>query len=135
MASSQAPIEMDIYMELLQGIQTKHGNSKEHFLKLEKNIYGQKQAGRVWNSFLMDKLMSIGFTTLLIDDCVFFCGDIIFMVYTDNGIFLGSNDLQVQEVIKEVQNLGLNVDDQGHPSDYVGVSIKKLKDGSHEFTQ
>jgi hypothetical protein len=24
-------------------------------LKLEKNIYGQKQAGRVWNSFLMDK--------------------------------------------------------------------------------
>jgi hypothetical protein len=49
MAYPQAPIEMDIYMELPQGIQTKHGNSKEHILKLEKNIYGQKQAGRVWN--------------------------------------------------------------------------------------
>ncbi len=60
------------------------------------------------------------------------------MVYVDNGIFLGSNDSQLQEeeVIKEIQNLGLNIEDQGHPVDYVGVNnIKKLKDGSYEFTQ
>jgi hypothetical protein len=47
MAYPQAPIETDIYMELPQGIQTAHGNSKDHVLKLEKSIYGQKQAGRV----------------------------------------------------------------------------------------
>jgi hypothetical protein len=135
MAYQQAPIKMDIYMELPQGIQTKHGNSKEYVLKLEKNIYGQKQAVCVWNSFLVDKLTSIGFTTSLIDDCVFFCSDVIFMVYMDDGIFLGSNDLQLQEVIKEIQNLGFNNEDQGHPADYVGVNIKKLKDGSYEFTQ
>jgi len=58
MAYPQAPIKMDIYMELPQGIMTAHGNSKDHALKLEKNIYGQKQAGCVWNSFLVDKLMS-----------------------------------------------------------------------------
>jgi hypothetical protein len=108
MAYPQAPIEIDIYMELQQGIQIKHGNLNEHILKLEKNIYGQKQAGRMWNSFLMNKLTSIGFTMLIIDDCVFFRGDIIFMVYVDNGFFLGSNNLQLQEVIKEIQNLGLN---------------------------
>jgi hypothetical protein len=83
----------------------------------------------------VDKLTSIGFTTSLIDDCVFFRGNVIFMVYMDNGIFLSSNDLQLQEVIKEIQNLGLNIEDQGHPADYVGVNIKKLKDGSYEFTQ
>jgi hypothetical protein len=33
--------------ELPQGNQTKHRNSKDHVLKFEKNIYGQKQAGRV----------------------------------------------------------------------------------------
>ncbi len=54
MAYPQAPIEMDIYMELPQGIQTAHGNSKDHVLKLEKNIYCQKQASHVWNSFLVD---------------------------------------------------------------------------------
>ncbi len=126
---------MDIYMELPQGIQTKHGNSKEHLLKLEKNIYSQKQAEHIWSLFLMDKLTSIGFTTSLIDDCVFFRSDVIFMVYMDDGIFLGSNDLQLQELIKEIQNLGLNIEDQGHPANHVGVNIKKLKDGSYEFTQ
>jgi hypothetical protein len=70
MAYSQAPIKMDIYMELPQGIQTEYGKSKDHILKLEKNIYGQKQAGCVWNSFLVDKLTAIGFTTSLIDDCI-----------------------------------------------------------------
>jgi hypothetical protein len=84
MVYQQAPIKMDIYMELPQGIQTKHGISKYHFLKLEKNVYSQKQAGYMWNSFLV----GIGFTTSLIDDCVFFCDIIIFMVYVDDGIFL-----------------------------------------------
>ncbi len=122
-------------MELPQGIQTLHRNSKDHVLKLEKNIYGQKQANRVWNSFLVDKFLSIGFTPSLIDDCTFFCDDIIYMVYVDNGIFLGNDDSKLQDTIKEIQDLGLNIEDQGHPADYVGVNIKKLQDGSYEFTQ
>jgi hypothetical protein len=97
MAYPQAPIKMDIYMELPQGIHTAHGNSKDHVLKLEKNIYGQKQANHVCSSFLVDKLLSIGFTPFLIDDCVFFWDDIIFMVYVDDGIFLGNNDLKLQD--------------------------------------
>ncbi len=62
MAYPQAPTKMDIYIELPQVIQTTHGNSKDHVLKLERNMYGQKQARPVWNSFLKDKLMHIGFT-------------------------------------------------------------------------
>ncbi len=125
-AYPQAPIEMDIYMELPQGIHTKHGNSKDHVLKLKKNIYGQKQAGRVWNSFLVDKLISLGFTPSLIDDYGFFHDDIIFMVYIDNGNFLSDDDSKLQDAIKEIQDSGLNIEDRGHPADYLGVNIKKL---------
>jgi hypothetical protein len=135
MAYLQAPIEMDIYMELPQGIQTTHGNSKDHVLKLEKNICGQKQASCVWNSFLVDKLLSIGFTTSLVDDCVFYRDEVIFMVYMDDGIFLGDDDWKLQQAIKDIQYTGLNIEDQGHLADYVGVNIKKLQDGSYEFTQ
>ncbi len=121
-------------MELPQGIETATGNSKDHVLKLLKNIYGQKQAGRVWNSYLVEKLASIDFHPSLIDDCVLYCSDVIFMVYVDDGIFVGNNDTQLQDIIKEVQGLGLNIEDQGHPADYVGVNINKLRDGSYEFT-
>ena len=74
----------------------------------------------------MDKLLSIGFTTSLIDDCVFFRDDIIFMVYMDDGIFLGDDDWKLQQAIKDIQDTGLNIEDQGHPADYKGVNIKKL---------
>ncbi len=89
MAHPQAPIEMDMYMELLTGIHTKHGNYKDHVLKLLANIYGQKQAGCVWNSYLVTKQREINFKQSLIDDCVFYQDNVI---YVDDGIFLGPSD-------------------------------------------
>ena len=43
-AYPQAPIETDMDMELPIGIETHHGNSKDHVLQLLSNLYGQKQA-------------------------------------------------------------------------------------------
>jgi hypothetical protein len=88
-------------------------------MKLLKIIYRQKQAGCVWNSYLVEKQSSINFKPSLIDDCVFFRDDVIFMVYVDNGIFIGPDDEQLKSIIKEMQDLGLNIEDQGHPADYV----------------
>jgi hypothetical protein len=102
MAYPQAPIEMDMYMEIPQGIHLKNGNSKNHVLKLLANLYGQKQAGRVWNSFLVNKLLEIEFKQSLIDDSVFYHEDIIFIVYLDDAIFLGSSDKQLTNIITKL---------------------------------
>jgi hypothetical protein len=135
MAYPQAPIKMEMHMELPTSIHTKHGNSKDHILKLLANIYGQKQAGRVSNSYLVAKLWEITFKQSFIDNCIFYRDDIIFIVYVDNGIFLGSSDQQLRDIINELCNLKLPIEDQGHPADYVGVSIKKLKNGVIELAQ
>ena len=99
------------------------------------NLYGQKQAGCVWNSFLVEKLLSLGFQQSLIDECVFYHDDIIFIVYVDDGIFLGPDDRKLTSVIKEIKRTGLDIEDQGHPADYVGVTITKHSNGYFEFTQ
>jgi hypothetical protein len=122
---------MDMYMELPTGIHTKHGNSKDQVLMLLANIYEQKQAGCVWNSYPSP---SYGRSSL-IDDCVFYQDGAIFIVYIDNGIFLGSSDEQLHGIINKLKNLKLSIEDQGHPADYVGVTIKKLKDGIIELSQ
>jgi hypothetical protein len=134
-AYPQAPIETDMYMELPLGIETHHGNSKDHVLKLLANLYGQKQAGRVWNGYMVEKLRGIGFEPSLIDECVFYRGDIIFIVYADDGIFISSNDDTITQAIRDITESGLVIEDQGHPYDYVGVSIKKHQNGYYEFTQ
>ncbi len=57
------------------------------------------------------------------------------MAYVDDGIFLGSNHAKLQDIIKELQDLGLKIEEQGHPDVYIGVNISKLKNGSYKFTQ
>ena len=135
MAYPQAPIENDMYMELPAGIRTKHGNSKDYVLKIVANLYGQKQAGRVWNQYLVDKLRSLGFEQSLVDECVFYRGTTIFIVYVDDGIVLDADESKLSTFVKELQEAGLNVEDQGHPADYVGVNIKKDQHGRFNFTQ
>jgi hypothetical protein len=61
MAYPQALIECNMYMELPQGIQVSEGDSKNYVLNMLKNIYGLKQAGRIWNKYLVDKLSLIGY--------------------------------------------------------------------------
>ncbi len=134
MAYPQAPIKMDMYMELPQGINIENGNSKNHVLKLLANLYGQKQAGWVWNGYLVNKLQEINFKQSLIDECVFYRGDVTFIVYVVDGIFLGSSDEQLSGIITKMQNLELDIEDQGHPADYVGVNIKRIMDGSIELS-
>ncbi|KAL7477080.1 hypothetical protein ACHAW6_002896 [Cyclotella cf. meneghiniana] len=135
MAYTQAPIETDLYMEILHGIETTKGNTKDYVLHLLANIYGQKQAGRVWNQYLVSKLESIGFTQSHINESVFYRDNIIFIVYVDDGIFLGTSDDQLSHVIKELTDIGLPIEDHGHPADCIGVNIKWLPDGLYKLFQ
>ena len=135
MAYAQAPIECDMYLQLPDGIETESGNSRTHVLKLLRNVYGQKQAGKVWADFLSENLFNIGFERSKIDECVFYRGNLVFLVYVDDVIFFSLDGTSTENVIKELQDSKLKLEDQGHPADYVGVNIKKQGGGSYEFTQ
>lgn len=54
-AYPQAPAETKLYMEVPKGFHI--GDEKgKYVLRLVKNIYGQKQAGRVWHNYLINGL-------------------------------------------------------------------------------
>jgi hypothetical protein len=46
------------------------GLQEDHCLLLTANLYGQKQAGRVWNNYLDDGLIARGFVRSEVDMCV-----------------------------------------------------------------
>ena len=60
-AYPQALIEHDLYINLLKGIETRTVNLKTNVLKLIRNLYNQKQLRQVWNKYLTEKLLAIGF--------------------------------------------------------------------------
>ena len=56
-------------------------------------------------------------------------------MYVDDGIFLGPDDRKSIKIIKEISRAGLEIEDQGHPADFVGITITKHNNGYIELTQ
>ena len=54
LAYPQADAECELYMEIPHGFQMPEGGGAQitGYLKILKNIYGQKQAGRTWSKHL-----------------------------------------------------------------------------------
>jgi hypothetical protein len=69
-AFAQAPVEKTLYMKIPAGIELEGGaDARDYVLEIHRNIYGQKQAGRMWNKFLVDKLVNeLGFTQSKVDE-------------------------------------------------------------------
>ncbi|KAL7486989.1 hypothetical protein ACHAW6_012590 [Cyclotella cf. meneghiniana] len=70
--------------------------------------------------------MPSGWSPLALSNPVFYRDDNIFIVYVDDSIFLGQSEDQLTGIIKKLMDIGLEVEDQGHIADYVGVNIKCL---------
>eukprot|EP00957_Ditylum_brightwellii_P049496 3754329-Ditylum_brightwellii.AAC.1 len=95
-------------------------------LKLMKNIYGQKQAGRVWHEHLKAALEDIGFTALKINEFVFYKGTIMFLCYVNDSIFSGPSSEEIDDAIEQLRKRGFKMEDKGTMQDYIGINIEYL---------
>ena len=102
--------------------------SKDYVLKIKNNLYGGCAASRVWNRYLHDGLLKIGFTQSKIDECLYFRKNNIFMVYVDDGILAGPSADEIDEVIQLIGER-YNITDEGDLTDYLGVHVTHLPDG------
>jgi len=91
LAYTHAPMEHELNMEVPKGVIVTGGNRdrNKYALCLIKNLYGQKQAGRIWYQYLAKGLKELGFLQSCIDKCVFYRGTCVLLVYVDDTIILG----------------------------------------------
>ena len=85
----------------------KRGKSNSHLLKLNRNIYGQKQATHVWYQYLAKKLQSIGFKKSQVDKCLFTRGKVLYILYTDNSVMIEPNKEEFRQAIEDIKSVGL----------------------------
>ena len=134
LAFPQAEIEQDMFMELPPGIRA-IDSKKDYVLKLKKNLYGQKQAGRIFYLHLKKGLERIGFKASKIDECLFYRGATIFIVYVDDGIFFDKNKDNINVAIRELKDNGYDIEDKGDIADYLGVNVTRLGNNLIELSQ
>ena len=113
-----------------------HPEPKEYVLEVRKNIYGGKDAGHTWNKYLVSKLRKIGFEPSKADECVFYKGQVMYVLYMDDSIIVGPDERELQNVIQQMKHVGLDITEEGTVADFLGVHIDKAQDGqSYHFLQ
>ena len=136
LAYTQADVEYDnMYMRIPKGFDLGGLDPAQYVLRIRKNIYGQKQAGRVWNKHLVTKLLEVGFTQSKVDLCVFYHGKNVYVLYTDDSILAGPDLEELKRLTKRMEEVGLVLTVEGDITDFLGVNIKRHPDGTFELTQ
>ena len=103
---------------------------------MNNNIYGQKNAGYIWNKYLVAKLINkLHFTQSAVDKCMFYHDSSIYLLYIDNSILAGPDKNELQMIIKDIKVTDLNITILGNLKDFLGVNINKEKDSRLYISQ
>jgi flagellar biosynthesis regulator FlbT len=136
LAFPQAPIEKTLYMEVPKGFETEGCDRRQHCLKLHKNVYDSKNAGWTWYQYLTKKLIEeVRFVQSKVDECVFYKGKVMYVLYMDDSVLAGPNRKEIEAVIEDIKRAKLDITVEGDIQDFLGINIDRKEDGSIHLTQ
>ena len=131
-AYPQAKLKSTIYLKTPQGMElTNDENEGETVLKLEKNLYGLKDAGRTWFEHLTDGLRDMGFRATESDPCIFVQRTNVIILYVDDCIILSKTKAEADKIFRELEGKGFSMTDEGSMEQYLGMKI--TREGTNSF--
>ena len=122
LAFPQAEVKVPIYLHTPQGIDFGE-DSHRTVLKLKKNLYGLKDAGRPWWKPLSIGCNELGFHSTEIDQCVFVKDDVIILIYVDDCIIMSKDK---DKIIRTMESLKERyaITDEGEMEEYLGIKLE-----------
>ena len=137
LAFPQVDLDINVFMELPIGCVGPNGDRKGYVLKLNKSLYGLKQASHNWFNYLGEALSNRGFIQSQVDKCVWFKDGIVLLQYVDDLLIVGINDEIISNFKTQLAEGKENFvfTDGGPLESYLGVNVKKCNNGTIELTQ
>ena len=128
-----------MYMEFPRGFSVPGGiDRKAVFLKLHRNLYGQKQAGRAWYEYLRKQLITrLDLCNRNMTNACFIGGGgkVMYALYIDDSILGAPSHQELEEAIKAIQDAKLQITLEGDLTDFLGVKIERKSTNEIIFTQ
>ena len=123
-----ADLKEELYMAVPPGLPRHDGQGNPIALKLNKSLYGLKQAGREWNELLVSFLLTWGFTQSKIDVCLFIYAvstSILWvLVYVDDCLQV-DNDPVLRKKFTSDLSARFSVEDKGELMWILGLKIER----------
>jgi hypothetical protein len=138
LAFPQAYLEVLVYMKLLLGFDASDNESQKFYmLRLNKSLYGLKQAEHNWFAKLSSGLQDRGFVLSSVDPSKSFGKNCTVLRYVDNCIIVADSMNGIEELIQSFHGGDKNfvLQDEGSIDKYLGVNIRQIDKDSFELTQ
>ncbi|KAK2387518.1 cysteine-rich RECEPTOR kinase [Trifolium repens] len=123
----------EVYMTIPPGYKLAHSaSSSTKVCKLNKSIYGLKQASRQWYSKLSDSLISLGYSHSNADYSLFTktCNNkfTALLIYVDDIVLTG-NDFSEIQLVKSFLNDKFKIKDLGQLRYFLGLEVARSTSG------
>ena len=76
----------------------------------------------------------MGFEKSQVDECVFYRGKKVYILYTDDSILAGPYPEEIEQVLKDLKKSNLEVMDKRNIEEFLGVNIER-KEGKIKLSQ
>ena len=81
-----------------------------------------------------------GYRQSAVDHCVYYKGSTVFLIYVDDGIFIGPDSAEIDALIKSLRHdplcrTSFDITDEGQFSDYLGVKVDHFEGGKSRLSQ
>jgi hypothetical protein len=120
----QGELNEEIYLQLPRGCTGKFG--KDTILKLDRSLYGLKQAASCWYDKLKVGLLDLGWLQpiALLEPCLFVKDGIICLVYVDDCLFFGRDEAKICSLIKEIEDSSFTLTIEDDVYAFLGVEVQ-----------
>jgi hypothetical protein len=121
-------LDEDVYMIQPQGFEDP--NNSEKVCKLEKAIYGLKQASRSWNKRFDEEVKTLGFIQSKEEPCVYkkvSGSHVLFLILYVDDILLMGNNITLMEQTKNSLKTIFSMKDMGEARCILGIKIHRYR--------
>lgn len=127
-------LKEEIYMKQPEGFEEKNGK----VCKLQKSLYGLKQAAKSWNEEIAETLVKQDFIQSKTDSCLFTKKNeenpVYIILYVDDMLICSKKDSQISE-IEDFLKQKYEITNLGEVKFFLGIEICRTKDGSFLLNQ
>tara|TARA_B100000674_G_scaffold231164_1_gene190210 strand:+ start:563 stop:6883 length:6321 start_codon:yes stop_codon:yes gene_type:complete len=123
----QGKLSEDLYMSMPPGLPSRSPDGRRLVVKLDRSLYGLKQAGRVWWQLFTEFIISWGFTQSSIDVCLYTytsaSGAILWLlVWVDDTIIVDNDEGLRERFVADLGNR-FPIDDKHELEWILGVKV------------
>ena len=126
-----ANLSDEIYIEQPEGFAQAGANGETLYCKLQKCLYGLKQAGREWNKTLTQWFLKNEFVQSTEDHCLFRCdgtngSQLFLLVWVDDILYFSNNDKMLHDFKAKLSD-AFSIDDRGKMTWFLGCNVEQSR--------